>query len=106
VDVGSEEEFRNTVGRGSASFLSLPGMPLAGSSHSAAVKDEAPYLTSLQDLDEWLEKGHAKLEGVAPYPYAHRPRPGDGHGGQLLVRCAHVALLVDGRSDVDQKGVS
>jgi hypothetical protein len=103
---GSKEECRNTVGRGSTSFLRLPGMPLAGSSHSAAVNDDAPYFTSLQALDDWLEKGHAKLEGVAPYPYAHRPRPADGQGGQLLVRCAWTTLLVYGRSDVDQEGVS
>jgi hypothetical protein len=99
---GSEEE---TVERGSGSFLSLPGMPLAGSSHSAAVKDEAPYFTSLEALDDWAEQGHAKLEGVAPYPYAHRPRPSDGHGGQLLVRCAWTTRLVDRRSNVDQEGV-
>jgi hypothetical protein len=74
---GSKEEFRNTVERGSASFLSLPGMLLAGSSHSAAAKDEAPYFASLEALDDWFEKGHVKLEDVVTYPYAHRPRPSD-----------------------------
>jgi hypothetical protein len=101
VDGGEEESAAYKGPSHAGPRSSLSAMPLAGSLHSAAVKDEVPYFTSLQDLDDWLEQGHAKLEGVAPYPHAHRPRPGDGHGGQLLVRCARVALLVDERSDVD-----
>ena len=42
-------------------------MPLRGTGHSQSVFDEAPYFTSLSQLDDWADKSVAKLYGVLPY---------------------------------------
>jgi mannosyl-glycoprotein endo-beta-N-acetylglucosaminidase len=42
-------------------------MPLVGAGHSLnLVGDEAPYFTSLEELDSWMDKPSRKLRSVPP----------------------------------------
>jgi hypothetical protein len=60
-------------------------MPLAGSTHTSLGNDDAPYFTSLTDLDAWMDKPSAKLEGVVPYLRPEDEAP-VAQQGRLLVR--------------------
>jgi hypothetical protein len=70
-------------------------MPLAGVGHSLnLVGDEAPYFTSLEELDSWMDKPSKKLRSVLPYT----PRSkvvSTPEQGQLLVR---ICLGAPGRA--------
>jgi hypothetical protein len=68
----------------SVTALLGPPMPLAGSTHSALSKDDAPYFTTLTELDEWADTHPSKLEGVVPYPEGV---DSSSQQGRLLVRC-------------------
>ncbi|CCM04954.1 uncharacterized protein FIBRA_07151 [Fibroporia radiculosa] len=59
-------------------------MPLRGSGHSNAVLDDAPYFTSLAELDVWASKPSAKLTSVIPYHSRSQDLSADGQG-RLLV---------------------
>lgn len=60
-------------------------MPLVGVGHSLnLVGDEAPYFTSLEELDSWMDKPSRKLRSVLPYaPRSKIASP--SQQGQLLV---------------------
>jgi hypothetical protein len=50
-------------------------MPLVGAGHSLnLVGDEAPYFTSLDELDSWMDKPSRKLRSVLPYTPRSRQR--------------------------------
>jgi len=61
-------------------------MPLVGAGHSLnLVGDEAPYFTSLEELDSWMDKPSRKLQSVLRYtPRSRIVSP--PQQGQLLVR--------------------
>jgi hypothetical protein len=60
-------------------------MPLVGAGHSLnLVGDEAPYFTSLEELDSWMDKPSRKLRSVLPYTPRSRTASLPQHG-QLLV---------------------
>ena len=60
-------------------------MPLVGTGHSLnLVGDEAPYFTSLEELDCWMDKPSEQLQSVLPYTARRRTENGPKQG-QLLV---------------------
>jgi len=67
-------------------------MPLAGTGHSLnLVGDEAPYFTSLEELDSWMDKQSRKLRSVLPYtPRSRTVSPPEK--GKLLVRLTNITL--------------
>ena len=67
-------------------------MPLVGTGHSLnLVGDEAPFFTSLEELDSWMEKPSKKLRSVLPYTSRSRSE-NPPKQGQLLVRRIEVIL--------------
>lgn len=67
-------------------------MPLVGAGHSLnLVGDEAPYFTSLEELDSWMDKPSRKLRSVLPYtPRSKTTSP--LQQGQLLVSPTDIIL--------------
>lgn len=67
-------------------------MPLVGIDHSLElIGDEAPYFTSLEELDSWMDTPSKQLRSVLPYT----PRPKTENPlnqGQLLVRLIESIL--------------
>jgi hypothetical protein len=67
-------------------------MPLVGTGHSLnLVGDEAPYFTSLEELDSWMDKPSKQLRSVVPYtPRSRTENP--QKQGQLLVGPIDIIL--------------
>ncbi|KZT13242.1 glycoside hydrolase family 85 protein [Laetiporus sulphureus 93-53] len=75
-------------------------MPLRGSNHSENVLASAPYFKSLEELDIWAERAHARLTGIIEYT----PREAvDGveseSAGKLLVCHDYKAALQGGYTE-------
>ena len=74
--------------------IAIIAMPLVGKGHSLdLVGDEAPYFTSLEELDAWMDKPSKRLRSVLPYT----PRSTTGSTptrGRLLVRPTKLQVVL------------
>ena len=67
-------------------------MPLVGVDHSLnLVGDEAPYFTSLEELDSWMDKPSKELRSVLPYTPRSRTASAPKQG-RLLVRPVEISV--------------
>lgn len=65
-------------------------MPIAGS--TASKSPDAPYFSSLEQLDAWFDQPSRHLDNVLPYRPLNRPST-NATTGRLLVRFASIFLL-------------
>ena len=68
----------------------IPGtatMPLRGTDHSDHVRDELPYFTSLEALDQWAGRADTvrPLSGVLPYEPRSSKKTSEGKGKLLVI---------------------
>lgn len=67
-------------------------MPLVGVDHSLnLIGDEAPYFTSLEELDSWMDKPCKELRSVLPFTPRSRTVSAPKQG-RLLVRPVEIIL--------------
>jgi len=73
-------------------------MPLVGAGHSLnLVGDDAPYFTSLEGFDSWIDKPSRKFQSVLRYtPRSRTASP--PQQGKLLVRPGSYHITRSGRS--------